>query len=93
MPRTRTRFPTELLVELRKEDPLPLHRQLEQELRAAIRTGRLQPETALPSTRVLADHWTVVTRDGFPSVHVEHTLAVTREGVQILTRPDEGQPA
>ena len=55
MVRTRTRFPTELLVALRKDDPLPLHRQLEQELRGAIRTGRLQPETALPSTRVLAE--------------------------------------
>ena len=55
MARTRTRFPTELLVELRKDDPLPLHQQLEQELRGAIRGGRLQPETALPSTRVLAD--------------------------------------
>src|ERR1044072_6619299 len=55
MVRTRTRFPTELLVELRKDDPQPLHRQLEQELRGAIRAGRLQPETALPSTRVLAD--------------------------------------
>jgi GntR family transcriptional regulator/MocR family aminotransferase len=55
MPRTRTRFPTELLVELRRDDPLPLHRQLEQELRGAIRGGRLTPETALPSTRVLAE--------------------------------------
>ena len=55
MARTRTRFPTELFVELHKDDPLPLHRQLEQELRGAIRAGRLQPETALPSTRVLAD--------------------------------------
>lgn len=55
MPRTRTRFPTELLVELRRDDPLPLHRQLEQELRGAIRTGRLGAETALPSTRVLAE--------------------------------------
>jgi GntR family transcriptional regulator/MocR family aminotransferase len=55
MARTRTRFPTELLVELRKDDPLPLHRQLEQELRSAIRGGRLQPGTALPSTRVLAE--------------------------------------
>ena len=36
MARTRTRFPTELLVELRKDDPLPLHRQLEQELRGAM---------------------------------------------------------
>jgi GntR family transcriptional regulator / MocR family aminotransferase len=55
MPRTRTRFPTELLVEVRKDDPLPLHQQLEQELRGAIRGGRVMPDTALPSTRVLAE--------------------------------------
>ncbi len=36
-------------------------------------------------TRVLADQWTVVTRDGLPSVHVEHTLALTKEGVVIVT--------
>jgi methionyl aminopeptidase len=36
-------------------------------------------------TRVLADQWTVVTRDGLPSVHVEHTLAITRDGVQVIT--------
>jgi methionyl aminopeptidase len=35
--------------------------------------------------RTLGDHWTVVTRDGMPSVHVEHTLALTRDGVMILT--------
>ncbi|HZU35845.1 MAG TPA: type I methionyl aminopeptidase [Gemmataceae bacterium] len=37
----------------------------------------------------LRDHWTVVTRDGLPSAHVEHTLALTRGGVQIVTA-DEG---
>jgi methionyl aminopeptidase len=37
----------------------------------------------------LGDQWTVVTRDRLPSVHVEHTLALTAEGVQILTA-DEG---
>jgi methionyl aminopeptidase len=36
-------------------------------------------------TRVLGDHWTVVTRDGLPSAHVEHTLALTRDGVKIIT--------
>ena len=36
-------------------------------------------------TRVLNDHWTVVTKDGLPSVHVEHTLALTANGVQIIT--------
>ena len=43
-------------------------------------------------TRVLSDHWTVVTKDGMPSVHVEHTLALTANGVEIVTR-DEGSPA
>ena len=33
----------------------------------------------------LGDFWTVVTRDRMPSCHVEHTVAVTAEGVQILT--------
>jgi methionyl aminopeptidase len=37
----------------------------------------------------LSDHWTVVTRDRLPSVHVEHTLALTAEGVVIITA-DEG---
>jgi methionyl aminopeptidase len=40
-------------------------------------------------TRVLGDHWTVVTTDGMPSAHVEHTLALTEQGVEIITRdPD-----
>jgi methionyl aminopeptidase len=37
----------------------------------------------------LSDYWTVVTRDRMPSVHVEHTLALTAEGVMIITA-DEG---
>ena len=36
-------------------------------------------------TRVLADQWTVVTRDGLPSVHVEHTFALTKDGVVVIT--------
>jgi methionyl aminopeptidase len=31
------------------------------------------------------DHWTVVTRDGKPSVHFEHTVAITAEGPVVLT--------
>lgn len=38
---------------------------------------------------VLGDQWTVVTRDRMPSVHVEHTLALTANGVQVITA-DEG---
>ena len=44
----------ELLVELDRAGPEPLHRQLANGLRDAIRTGRLAPQTRLPSTRVLA---------------------------------------
>jgi methionyl aminopeptidase len=33
----------------------------------------------------LNDYWTVVTRDRMPSCHVEHTVALTAEGVQIIT--------
>jgi methionyl aminopeptidase len=41
---------------------------------------------------VLRDHWTVVTRDGLPSAHVEHTVAITRNGVQVLTADEEHVP-
>src|SRR5438034_1337101 len=36
-------------------------------------------------TRVLADRWTVVTADGSLSAHFEHTIAVTDQGVDVLT--------
>src|SRR5262249_39247401 len=35
------------------------------------------------------DHWTVVTRDYMPSVHVEHTLAIVKEGVYVITAEEE----
>ena len=50
-----------------------------------VNMGRAEVDT-------LRDHWTVVTRDGLPSAHVEHTVAVTRDGVKILTA-DEETPA
>jgi methionyl aminopeptidase len=40
-------------------------------------------------TKTLADGWTVVTVDGQPSAHVEHTIAVTEEGPQVFTRVPE----
>jgi methionyl aminopeptidase len=36
-------------------------------------------------TRVLSDGWTVVTLDGRPSAHTEHTIAITEEGPEVLT--------
>ena len=50
----RTSSATELLVELHRDEPVPLHHQLERELRDAIRGGRLGAGAALPSTRALA---------------------------------------
>jgi methionyl aminopeptidase len=38
-----------------------------------------------PHTRVLPDGWTVVTRDHSLSAQWEHTIAVTRDGAEILT--------
>lgn len=40
------------------------------------------------NVEVLEDGWTVVTRDGKPSAHVEHTIAITSNGVIILTQQD-----
>lgn len=42
-----------------------------------------------PETRTLDDKWTVVTKDGKPSAHAEHTIAVTVEGPEILTLTKE----
>jgi len=38
-------------------------------------------------TRILADGWTVVTEDGKPSAHFEHTIVITSKGPEILTKP------
>lgn len=40
-------------------------------------------------TRTLDDKWTVVTRDGMPSAHAEHTIAVTADGPEVLTLTKE----
>ncbi len=39
-------------------------------------------------TRTLDNDWTVVTEDGERSVHFEDTVAITGEGIEILTRLD-----
>ena len=38
-----------------------------------------------PEVVVLDDKWTVVTRDGKPSAHFEHTVAVLEERMEVLT--------
>lgn len=37
------------------------------------------------TVRTLADGWTVVTQDGQCSAHFEHTIAITKDGCEVLT--------
>ena len=56
----------------------------------------IEPMVAMgrPETRVLADGWTAVTRDGSLAAHFEHTVAVTADGPLVLTaRQTAGEPA
>lgn len=47
----------------------------------------IEPMVNLGSPRVAygEDGWTVVTQDGLPSAHFEHTVAITEHGCEILT--------
>ncbi|MGV3773557.1 MAG: type I methionyl aminopeptidase [Verrucomicrobiales bacterium] len=38
-----------------------------------------------PAVEILNDRWTVVTRDGLPSAHFEHTVLITETEPEILT--------
>lgn len=42
-----------------------------------------------PGTRLLPDEWTVITKDRSLSAQWEHTMAVTEDGVDVLTRLPE----
>ena len=44
-----------------------------------------------PETDVLADDWTVVTVDGSPAAHSEHTFTLTERGAWVLTALDGGR--
>ena len=66
--------------------------------REKIRAGycfAIEPMINLGSaeTKVLGDKWTVITADGKPSAHFEHTIAVTEEGPEILTLTKEQKAA
>jgi methionyl aminopeptidase len=49
----------------------------------------IEPMVTAGSWRVktLDDEWTVVTEDGSLAAHFEHTVAITANGPEILTRP------
>ncbi len=49
----------------------------------------IEPMIVLGAPRVyeLADRWTVSTVDGSVAAHFEHTVAITEEGIEVLTAP------
>ncbi len=98
----RVRGGPELLIELDRAAGVPLHRQLADGLRAAIRTGRLAPHTRMPSTRVLAADLGVSRRlvvDAYGQLAAEGFL-LSRHGsgtrvatVDAASAPKHTQPA
>jgi methionyl aminopeptidase len=42
------------------------------------------------AVRTLDDGWTAVTLDGSLSAHFEHTVAITENGPEVLSRPSQG---
>jgi methionyl aminopeptidase len=72
-------------------------------LRAPARGARIVEGLALavepmltlgsPDNHVLDDDWTVVTDDGRPAAHWEHTITVTARGLWVLTAEDGGEAA
>src|SRR5919197_3138961 len=100
MARARTSSAAELLLDLRREDDEPLHRQLERELRKAIRTGRLSDGFVLPSTRGLSDELGVsrgVVVEAYEQLVAEGYLSssqggTTRVCVQVAPPPDAAGP-
>lgn len=56
---------------------------------AAGQTYAVEPITCIgpAATRVLEDDWTVVTASGALACHVEHTIAITENGPEVLTLP------
>jgi methionyl aminopeptidase len=39
-----------------------------------------------PNIYILDDDWTIITADDKPSAHFEHTVLVTKDGYEILTK-------
>ena len=51
-------------------------------------TFAIEPMTSMGSwqVRILKDGWTAVTQDGSWAAHFEHSVALTENGVLILSR-------
>ena len=43
-----------------------------------------------PDVKIMPDHWTYETVDGSAAAHFEHTIAITENGIRILTASPDG---
>lgn len=80
--------------ELHEEPPVPNYRTSSG--RVKLQSGMtlaIEPMVAVGrwQIRVLSDQWTVVTADGRPSAHFEHTVLVTGGEPEILTLTGDGR--
>ncbi|HEX2084651.1 MAG TPA: aminotransferase class I/II-fold pyridoxal phosphate-dependent enzyme, partial [Solirubrobacteraceae bacterium] len=90
-------FALDLLLPLDRGAQSRLHRQIERGLREAIRSGRLLPGTALPSTRAVARELGVsrgVVTEAYAQLVAEGYL-VTRQGAptRVAAAPEPSPPA
>jgi GntR family transcriptional regulator/MocR family aminotransferase len=95
MSRSRTSSALELLVELDRTNPEPLHRQLERGLRGAVRDGRLEPGSLLPSSRALAAQLAVsrgIVVEAFEQLVAEGYLASRAGGATRVAHGPTGRP-
>jgi len=94
----RTSSAVELLLPLDRNGREPLHRQLEQGIREAVRNGRLVAGAPLPSTRALATQLGVsrgIVVEAYEQLGAEGYLAITPGGatrVATLSRPPAARP-
>ena len=90
----KTRTNSELMVMLRHDAPVPLHRQIETSIREGIRAGRLARGSLVPPSRVLAADLGVsrgVVVEAYQQLAAEGYLASTAGGyTQVAAGPAPG---
>jgi GntR family transcriptional regulator/MocR family aminotransferase len=93
----------ELLVRIERGSTVPLHVQLEHQLREAARAGMLRPGTALPSTRALAgelgiargvvsDAYTQLTAEGYFTSKQGAATRVADRAASVPSAPSQAPP-
>jgi methionyl aminopeptidase len=76
-------------VEFHEKPQVPNYGKPKRQMKLAVGlTIAIEPmvNVGAPETREMPDRWTIVTADGSRSAHFEHTVAITDDGPQVLTR-------